>query len=86
MSDSGKSSKFEVSSMLLISMEMAAGRSLWRQQRRIREGAQPIYIFADITVHSQVYPNKDICCPICADMFVFFIVFQNIVQKKDADL
>lgn len=31
MSDSGKSSKFEVSSMLLISMEMAAGRSLRRQ-------------------------------------------------------
>ncbi|TNN55989.1 hypothetical protein EYF80_033774 [Liparis tanakae] len=31
MSDSGKSSKFEVSSMLLISMEMAAGRSLCRQ-------------------------------------------------------
>lgn len=33
MSDSGKSSKFDVSSMLLISMEMAAGRSLWRQDR-----------------------------------------------------
>lgn len=33
MSDSGKSSKLEVSSMLLISMEMAAGRSLRRQDR-----------------------------------------------------
>lgn len=49
MSDSGKSSKLEVSSMLLISMEMAAGRSLRRQDRgdqyesntltRCREGA-----------------------------------------------
>lgn len=28
MSDSGKSSKFDVSSILLISIEMAAGRSL----------------------------------------------------------
>lgn len=33
MSDSGKSSKFEVSSMLLISIDMAAGRSLLRQDR-----------------------------------------------------
>lgn len=31
MSDSGNSSKFDVSSMLLISMEMAAGLSLWKE-------------------------------------------------------
>lgn len=39
MSDSGKSSKFEVSSILLISMEIAAGLSLQEPERRVRQGS-----------------------------------------------
>lgn len=52
MSESGNSSKLDVSSMLLISMGMAAGRSLWDGVAELETGhSRPLDSVGKLTDH-----------------------------------